>query len=206
MDRLITDTISFLKQEALVQNTVLATPEEYDYFSPKKASTSSKKTTEAIDPDMRELITQVLPHVALTNDIPSDREAKHFAHLWKQEFLQATVLVLCTTPSEIHINLTEAIHQRLAPAKLLTIDPMEKEGKWEIALSSSLLKLVLAPPLVEWKSLSLARFYRENPSSQSTFLNNTPLFLMQPPTFYQKNPDLKKELWKSLSSLLSSSM
>lgn len=205
MDRLISDALTFLKQEALLKETILVTPEEFDHFSPQKKAAPLEKKPEIIDPEMRQLISKILPQIHLTTEIPSDQEAKHRSHLWKHEFLKAKVLVLCTAPSQFFHNLTQAIHTRLAPGQLVEIGPMEKEGKWEIALTSPLLKLVLAPPLEEWKSGSLARFYKETPASQATFLGNIPLILMQPASAYQNNPNLKKELWKTLASLLSMS-
>ncbi len=131
------------------------------------------------------------------------------AHLYKEQHLTAKVLVLSfgeTGPALSFLqNVTKAIDSLLAPAKLIEMRKIERENSWELTLSSPTLQLILAPPFQAWKSISLARFYRENPASKSHFLKETPLLMMQPLDGYLKNPDLKRELWKMLSTLLSTS-
>jgi hypothetical protein len=209
MDKLIHHTIALLKEESLTQGSVLATPEEAAYFAPQKKQTPPAKKTPDIDAEMKQMVAQALPEVNLNSSIPDDAAAKKMAHLYKEQHLTAKVLVLSfgeTGPALNFLqNVTKAIDSLLAPAKLIEMRKIERENSWEITLSSSTLKLILAPPFQAWKSISLARFYRENPSTKSHFLKETPLLLMQSPEAYLKNPDLKRELWKMLSTLLSTS-
>ncbi len=201
MDQLIRDSLEFLKQEAAKQDSILVSPEEFEYFSTKK-----KRPSEVIDPEMQKLIKKALPEMALKTEIPPDHEARKRSNLWKEPQLTAQVLVLTLKESDAALqllqNMTKAIHSHLAPAHLIEI---EKENGWEMILSSPQLKLILAPPLQEWKSLSLARFYKETPASKTCFLGETPVILMQQAAAYLKNPELKKDLWKTLSTLLSTS-
>jgi hypothetical protein len=126
----------------------------------------------------------------------------------KEPHLTAKVLVLSFGETGPSFKFSTKCHQshRFPPgsAKLIEMRKLkEKIHGTHISLSS--LQLILAPPFQEWKSISLSRFYRENPSSKSHFLKDIPLALMQPTESYLKNPDLKRELWKMLSSLLSTS-
>lgn len=210
MDKLIHQTIALLKEESLTQGSVLATPEEAAYFSPqKKQITPKEKKSIEIDAEMKQMVAKILPEVTLTSSIPDDAAATKMAHLYKEQHLSAKVLILSfgeTGPAMNFLqNVTKAIDSLLAPAKLIEMRKIERENSWELTLSSSTLQLILAPPFQAWKSISLSRFYRENPSSKSHFLKDTPLLMMQPTEAYLKNPDLKRELWKTLSSLLSTS-
>jgi hypothetical protein len=210
MDKLIHQAIALLKEESLTQGSVLATPEEAAYFSPQKKSIVPKeKKSIEIDAEMKQLVTKILPEVTLTSSIPDDAAAKKMAHLYKEQHLTAKVLVLSfgeTGPTLNFLqNVTKAIDSLLAPAKLIEMRKIERENSWDLTLNSPTLQLVLAPPFQAWKSISLSRFYRENPSSKSHFLKEIPLLMLQPTEAYLKNPDLKRELWKTLSSLLSTS-
>jgi hypothetical protein len=210
MDRLIHQAIALLKEESLTQGSVLATSEEAAYFSPQKKQLPAKEKKQLeIDTEMKQMVTKVLPEVALTSGIPDDAAAKKMAHLYKEQHLTAKVLILSfgeTGPALSFLqNVTKAIDSLLVPAKLIEMRKIERENSWELTLSSPTLQLILAPPFQAWKSISLARFYRENPSSKSHFLKETPLLMMQPLDAYLKNPDLKRELWKMLSTLLSTS-
>lgn len=199
MDQLIRDSIEFLKQESLKQDSLLVSAEEFEFFSSKK-----KKPSEVIDPEMQQLIKKVLPEIALQPEIPPDNDARRRSSLWKEPYLTAHVLVLTLGDAavQLHHNITKAISSQLAPAHLIEI---KTENSWELVLSSPQLKLILAPPLEEWKSLPLARFYKETPASKACFLQEILLILMQPAAAYLKNPDLKKDLWKTLFTLLSTS-
>jgi len=210
MDKLIHQAIALLKEESFTQGSILATPEEVAYFSPQKKQLPPKeKKSIEIDTEMKQMVAKILPEVTLTTSIPDDAAAKKIAHLYKEPHLTAKVLVLSfgeTGPALNFLqNVTKAIDSLLAPAKLIEMRKIERENSWDLTLSSSSLQLILAPPFQEWKSISLSRFYRENPSSKSHFLKDIPLALMQPTESYLKNPDLKRELWKMLSSLLSTS-
>lgn len=209
MDKLIQHTIALLKEESFTHGSVLATPEEAAYFSPQKKQPPAAKKSPDIDAEMRQMVSKVLPEINLNGAIPDDAAAKKMAHLYKEQHLTAKVLVLSFGEAgpalDLLQNITKAIDSLLAPAKLIEMRKIERENSWELTLTSPTLQLILAPPFQLWKSISLARFYRENPSTKSHFLKEIPLLLMQPPEAYLKNPDLKRELWKILSTLLSTS-
>jgi len=210
MDRLIHEAIALLKEESATRGSVLATPEEAAYFSPQKKQLPPKeKKSVETDAEMKQMVAKILPEVALSSGIPDDAAAKKMAHLYKEQHLTAKVLVLSfgeTGPALSFLqNVTKAIDSLLAPAKWIEMRKIERENSWELTLNSPVLQLILAPPFQAWKSITLARFYRENPASKSHFLKEIPLALMQPVEAYLKNPDLKRELWKTLSSLLSMS-
>jgi hypothetical protein len=206
MDTIISQAIELLKESS---GSVLATPEEFDYFSPSKKPVEKKPAAANLDPEMRQMVAKILPDMPLTSAIPDDGIAKKRAHLYQEKHLAAKVLVLSlgeTGPAlQFLQNVTKAIDTLLAPARLIEMRKIERENTWELTLNSPSLQLVLTPPFTAWKNLTLARFYRENPSSKTHFLRETSLLFLQPIASYLKNPDLKRELWKSLSSQLSTS-
>jgi hypothetical protein len=206
MDSLKNQVLELLKEEK--SSSFLVSSEEYDYFSPQKKAAPVEKKAPVIDemPDIRQLIAKTLPDVALTTTVPDDASAKKMSDLWRQKHLSAKVFVVSFGETGPFLqNVTKAIDTLLAPAHLIEGPKMEREKSWELALSAPALQLILVPPFAAWKTTQLARFYRENPSSNTHFLKDTPLMFMQPVVAYLKNPDLKRELWKSLCSHLSTS-
>jgi hypothetical protein len=198
-----------IKEQALEilrreKGSFLLSKEEYDYFFPQKKVTSVEKKPVVIDPmpEIRQLVKKTLPEVTLTELIPGDASAKKMSELWKQKHLEAHVFVVSFGEAGQFLqNVTKAIDSLLAPAILLD----GKQTDWNLAFKAPALKLVLAPPFSSWKTTPLAKFYRENPSHQTYFVNEIPLLLMEPVAAYLKNLDLKRELWKTLSTRLSSS-
>lgn len=210
MDQLIKQAIALLKEESQTQDSVLATPEEVSYFKPeKKAPISKEKKSMSMDAEMKQMVAKILPEVALTSSIPDDADAKKMAHLYLEQHLSAKIVILSlgeTGPALNFLqNVTKAIDSLLGAAKLIEMRKIEREKSWDLTLSSPSLHLILTPPFEAWKSLSISRFYRENPSSKSHFLKEIPLLMMHSVEAYLKNPDLKRQLWKTLSSLLSTS-
>ncbi|HEX4838998.1 MAG TPA: hypothetical protein VFU89_00980 [Rhabdochlamydiaceae bacterium] len=215
---LIHEAIALLKEESLtpdsvlgsVSGSILATPEEAAYFSPQKKQLPPKeKKVAEFDAEMKQLVTKLLPEVALSSGIPDDAAAKKMAHLYKEQHLNGKVIILSFGETGAGLsflqNVTKAIDSLLAPTKLVEMRKIERENSWELTLTSPTLQLILAPPFQAWKTLTLARFYRENPASKSHFLKETPVLMMQSVEAYLKNPDLKRDLWKMVSSLLSMS-
>src|SRR5579862_1769124 len=137
MDRLIHQAIALLKEESLTQGSVLATPEEAAYFSPQKKPLPPKeKKSVEMDTEMKQMVTKILPEVALSSGIPSDAAAKKMAHLYKEQHLTAKVLVLSfgeTGPALSFLqNVTKAIDSLLVPAKLIEMRKIERENSWEL--------------------------------------------------------------------------
>jgi len=191
--------LEILRQE---KGPFLLSKEEHDYFFPQKKPMEKKAPTIDLMSDIRQLVRKTLPEAPLTETVPDDAPAKKLSELWKQKHLNAHVFVVSFGEGGQFLqNVTKAIDSILAPAILLD----GKQTDWNLAFTAPSLKLVLTPPCTSWKTTPLAKFYRENPSHQNYFLNETPLLLMQPVAAYLKNPDLKRELWKSLSMRLSSS-
>jgi len=164
----------------------------------------------AADPmnDLRALIASSAPAFRLKDQIPSDAPAKKIAGLWQEELhtMAAAVLAFGQTGAELEFlhNVAKAVNSLLVPAKLIDASRFEKENKWDLFLQSAGLKCVIAPPFESWKGSKLSAFYRENPAAGSFSLQNAPLLLLQPVKLYLKNPDMKKGLWTSLVSQLSS--
>ena len=106
---------------------------------------------------MKQMVTKILPEVALSSSIPSDAAAKKMAHLYKEQHLTAEVLILSfgeTGPALNFLqNVTKAIDSLLAPAKLIEMRKIERENSWELTLNSPTLQLILAPPFQAWKSI-----------------------------------------------------
>lgn len=208
MDDLVKDVLDFIKQEYAAGDAVMASPEDFAYFQEKKEEPKTLELEPQAMPqmdsmeEMRALVNKVTP---VKMAVPDDKEAKKIANMWKEQVHTTEVAVLSFgDKSEFLKNVTKAITSLLAPAKLIDAGRFEQEKKWELFLSSSPLKLIVAPDFSVWKSTSLAMLYKEIPATGERFLGKTPVLTMLPTASYLKNPDLKRQLWTNLVSQLSS--
>lgn len=218
MDLLIQDTLNFVKQEFSFHETFLLSPDDVNYFQPKPVMIQEPQQIFKQHPmppvkhtdnqHLKTLISQAAPHVKLCDHIPDDAQAKKIANMWKEDLKDIDVILLSygQTAQELKFlqNVTEAINDLLLKAKCIDALRFEKENKWPLFFSSFSVKLIIAPERHLWTKTHLTQFYRENPASNLHFLEQTPLLLLAPISHYLKNPTLKKQLWKSIISHLSS--
>ena len=227
MDVLIKETLKFMKQEFSPNETFLVTAQDSEkqmsFPTPSQEKTPPPMTEEhkptfSLEPltkpkqdemeALKALLSKVAPNLPLALKIPDDAKAKKIANLWKEHLNTAEVIFLSygQTGQELKFlqNLTQAVNTLLVPAKLIDATRFEKENKWQLFFSTFSLKLIVAPDRHVWTKTNLSSFYRENPASHLHFLEKTPLLLLAPISHYLKNPLLKKQLWKSIVSHLSS--
>ncbi len=98
--------------------------------------------------------------------------------------------------------LSQAISLCLAPAKTFDIEPLERENKWEVFLAAKQLRLILIPDAVLFASKNLLPYTRELPQKNIRFLKEVPLLLLTDPSFYLKDPLLKRSLWTLIQKAL----
>jgi len=220
MDILVSETLKFIKQEFSPHDTILISPEDLAYFHQERAPVMTEKPLPvfALEPvskpkkeemeEIRALVKNIAPHIPLALDIPDDSRAKKISNLWKEHLNTAEVILLSygQTGDELKFlqNVAGALSNLLLPTKLIDATRFEKENKWPIFFSSFHLKLIIAPEMHLWKKTTLSTFYKENPVSSLHFLEKTPLLLLSPISQYLKNTNLKKQLWKTIVSHLSS--
>ena len=220
MDILIKDTLKFIKEELPLHEMLLASSEDFAHFQKKKEIVMTEETPSkfVLEPvslphkeemtETRNLVSKVAPELSLVSQIPSDDRAKKIANLWKEDLNTAEVILLSygQTAEELKFlqNVAQAVHALGAPTKLIDASRFEKEGKWPLFFSSFSLKLILVPDMNLWKKTTLSTFYKENPTQGLHFLGETPLLILHPVSHYLKNPTLKKLLWKTIVSHLSS--
>lgn len=158
--------------------------------------------------DMRQLIQKIFPDWALRETIPDDTIAKRMSRLWEETYLSAHVVIIAfgeVGPGmEFLKHVTAAVNTLLAPAQLIEGSILEKERGWDLLLSSPTLKTVVCSPWSSWKTTSLAKHYLQNGTTQEQFLGKHRLLLLEPSLIYLKHPERKRELWKTLSTHLSS--
>ena len=95
-------------------------------------------------------------------------------------------------------QIARAITTYFLPARVANGRLLEKEKKWEFFLNSPSLKWIIASQFPK-------AFYRENLATSEKFLKEVPLLLISSPSFYFKNPEAKRALWKTLCAMLQSS-
>lgn len=216
MQDLIKDTLTHIKQEFDAHETLLASPEEFEYFQVKKTVPAEKPKAVALEPsikpvaddmeEMRKIMAKVAPQMKLQNTIPDDAEAKKIANMWQEQLksLEVAIFSFGETGKNLEFlhNVAKAIDALIAPAKVIDAARFEKEKKWNLFFEAHPLKLILAPDVKLWKSTDLATFYKENPSTSTSILGQSPLLFLQPIANYLKNPKEKRILWKAIVSHL----
>jgi hypothetical protein len=223
MDELIQDTVRYLKKAYSSSESFLLTKDEYSYFNGLKdgvleVSTVDKKSVLSLEPtfkprqdsmeEMKRLIEKAAPQLQIKNAILDDSEAKKLANLWQEQLTSLTVGVLAYKETgkslELLHNLAHAITLHLAPAKVIEMHRFEKEKKWDLFFSSSALKLVLVPDIQLWRTLELAKHYKQNANTSVISLGNARVATLLPIPSYLANPKEKRLLWNSIVSHLSS--
>lgn len=158
--------------------------------------------------DIRKILSQAFPDLSLLPDIPNDALARQRAERWKTQNQAAMISILTFHESEWQhqflVNLTAAIDVIYGHARLIAADAIEKENKWETFLSAPELKVVIICDYALWQMPHLLQFYRENPNRMDRMLQKTPVMLLPDLTLYQKDPLLKRSLWKALCQKIGS--
>jgi hypothetical protein len=213
MDELVKNTVAFLKQEYGPGDSVLASKEDVAFFQEKTPSKEVvlEPVVKPVRDNMNEiasLVAKAAPELRLREEIPDDSEARKIGALWQEQLKALHVAVIAFGESGPSLqflqNVAKAIDTLITPAKIIEGSRFEKEKKWDLFFTSSSLKLVIAPDFATWKGTRLASMYKEHPASSSHTLANIPLLPLKSITHLLKNPSLKKELWKTIVSLLSS--
>jgi len=200
--------LRFLKEEEEIDSSFLLSPDEWNYFRPACPSTSSSNDT---DIEIREALSKALPDLVILPNIPEDSLAKVQKALWRHHYLTSKVAILSTeeitggtkeVPYQFLENIKNALTLLSYPTLLLDKNFFEMKKDWEILFGSPNLRLLLAPPLEDWKTTSLAHFYQKG-TSPLHFLKGIPLFCLEPLERYLMDFSLKRQLWKDLSRQLS---
>lgn len=157
---------------------------------------------------IKKALLELAPDLYSDAPIPDDTLAEKRRHAWKEKQMAAEITLLSfESHSKAHLflqNLATAIDVRLRPARVALATLLENENRWNHFFESSALKHLISFPLPLDDFPHLLRAYRENPQAAQKFLNTTPLFLLRPFSEYQADPLLKKELWTTLCTQLSS--
>ncbi len=157
---------------------------------------------------LKELLAKIAPDFALKESPPDDTAAVRIRNRWKEQSEATAVILLTFTESDKELqfyqNVARAIDLTLQPAKCLDGRRLEKEKKWDLFLESAQLKWILVSQDQLKKGMDILRHFRENPATAEKFLGHASLLLIPPPAAYFKEPSLKRTLWETLCTRLSS--
>ncbi len=149
---------------------------------------------------------KISPGIQLVASLPDDTEARRIAENWKHSSLQAEILLLDFSrhPQEKAFlqHLARAMTISFRETQVLDTATTEANRAWEAILTSSPLKLIIAPPKNSWNTPALLEHLRQVPSSQESFLGKAQLHFCETPDVYLRTPQLKRTLWLHLCQLL----
>lgn len=164
----------------------------------------TRVSTSANDTDLSALYTELFPEVNLSEQPPSDLIARKLKNGWQNEQMLTPVIILSYRNEGKKLqflkNIALAIQTHFAPARVISIEKIEKENAWEEILNSPQLRLVIATDYELFLQPHLMRFYQEFPEKGKHFLNQTPLLLLSDLSLYLKESKLKSLLWRAISN------
>jgi hypothetical protein len=218
-DDLVRDTLTFLKDPLFAKHSMLASPEEVQFFkkkpeapvviAPKPPEKIPIPPPRAVQPPqdlspLKKTLQRIAPSMKMVDQVPEDAEAKRIASAWKEKIVDAQVVFLvCNIDAEtleFLKGLAKAVDHHLAKTKILMAERLEKEKRWDLFLEKNAFRLIIASEgIQQWPELM--RFYRAMPASNQLFLDKTPLFVLSTAALY-KSLEHKAHLWKTLCQLL----
>ncbi|MEN9343390.1 MAG: hypothetical protein RLZZ453_177 [Chlamydiota bacterium] len=143
--------------------------------------------------DIKKTLEGLVPSLKLKETIPDDTEGKKKAMLWKEKVVGADVLLLALSQDEPTLDLlkslAKAIDTRLAKAKILPGERLEKEKQWDLFFAANPCKLIIVS--------CLKNRYPE----LEKHLHTAPILILEDPLVY-KQLEKKAELWKTLCKKL----
>lgn len=192
---LVQDVLTYIRQEHSVTPSEKKIPQSAPPVQKQKPAPIQEQPILKSQPappqePMRKLIEQVLPQMQIREQIPSDAKARALAQLYKKKSPQ--VILLSSDADELFFlkALAKAIHEKLAPTKILEAAKFEKVDG---------LRLIITTHAgIESKAEFKAHF-KESPMP---LLFEVPLVLLAPPSEYENNHNLKRALWNHLCQLL----
>lgn len=157
---------------------------------------------------IRKMFSRLFPQLVLLDDIPSDAKAHAVKERWKTQNQAASISLISFHESDwkyqFLTNLSASIEVVYGQAKLISAEEIEHSKQWETFLAAPNLKLVIICDYALWQMPELLRAYREVPNREERFLLKIPLMLLPDLTLYQKDPLLKRSLWKAICQKIDS--
>jgi hypothetical protein len=148
---------------------------------------------------------EIFPGMRLHEAPPADLGAKRVKEAWKEQFSTPDVAILCNNKRVMGFlkNVAKAIDLSFFPCRVIEVDHLERENKWDLFLDSPNLKWVIAPDSTLWSCKKLMPLFKEYPKQNTRFLGKIPLLLLPDINLYFKDPFLKRSLWNLLCQTLS---
>ncbi len=155
--------------------------------------------------DITDVLRRIAPGFPLAEHIPDDARAKKVASAWQEALGDADVALLaCDVDAqtvELLRNLARSINQKLAKVKVISVERLEREKRWDLFLEKNAFELIIASSGLNNLKEAMS-YFKSLPASSEQFLKDTPLILLSPPILYSESPKEKTLLWKRICQIL----
>lgn len=201
--------IETVQPEVVLPKKEIEPPKITPPSSPKTAPVETKVMTPAADSlqwptysfsKWKAIFSKIAPDLPVLSEMPQDWVAKKIATRWKTKNLSAPITILSyqELPEQKTLleQITLALDVHFGPAKLVSAEPLEKEGQWDTFLSVEELKVIITCDYTLWQMPGLLKYYKENAGGRH--IGEKELFLLPDLSLYLKDPLLKRSLWKAL--------
>ncbi|MCI0381946.1 MAG: hypothetical protein L0207_02700 [Chlamydiae bacterium] len=154
--------------------------------------------------EIKMILSKLFPNLAQKDHYPSDQVAKERAEAWKKRKSEYAVAILFSSQTSREFSflkkLSLAIHTKLAAAKMIDVEKLTKEKKWDRFLGYKW-KLIICTENLVAKSSDLSQFISNN--EEQKLLGKFPLILLSIPIEkYQNEYETKQTLWNELCQIL----
>lgn len=152
------------------------------------------------------ILLKIDPTLKLYSEPSPDLTAQKIKNSWKEKSLAPEIALFVSRDlikyKPFLKNLCHAITLSKAPCRLVPVEQLEKEKKWENFLSAKQLKLILCPDELLFAQPALLAHYKEVPQKHLRTLGNIPLLLLPNLSLYARDPLLKRSLWNVICQSL----
>lgn len=143
-------------------------------------------------PQIRQVLSKIAPHFKLRSHPLDPLPPPLFGK-------DVSVVILALEEDRFLTHVAQAISALLAPCQIVQAPSWDR-----LKDVSSQLKLILGPPIAKWKRHKIASHFTYHPTTHQSTLLDCLYLELQPTESYLKQSQLKRNLWKSLVSHLSS--
>ncbi len=183
------------------ENKLKELPKE-DLSLPKKEESTHKIVSSHQQEEFFFLMRSVAPTLPLHASPSSDVKAHEKKKAWKW-FLELPEIALLFPHygKEEDLFLTQvsqAIHHHFSSSRMIDLKKIEKSSQAEMLFQAKKVKWIITTKNVLHSSPFLLKRLRQIQQTGESFLHDVPLILIEDPSLYLKNPELKRDLWKTL--------
>lgn len=146
--------------------------------------------------DIKKAVQEVAPQIRVLEEAPKAPENN------KDRPLEVVILSFTQEADELTFlqSLARAISDKLGRAQVVSADRIDKQKAWDKLLETESVKLILAGDYGLYHYGETMRRHRCDKETACHYLGDKPLLMLSSPETYTSQPELKRVLWKAVTT------